>query len=113
MRTLIVVSLLLLACASTPPRVQKQEIPKTPVDTYFAQAPEKAFTELSMIAATYKEYGVFKPKGDEARMIEMLKDKAREINADAIMNINIETEFIPGQQNKLWKASAIAIKYKT
>ena len=110
MRNLIILPLLFIACATTS---KVPEPPPRPIDTYFAQMPEKSFEEMSMFAATYKEYGVFKPKGDEARMIEMLKDKAREINADAIMNINIETEFIPGQQNKLWKASAVAIKYKT
>jgi S1-C subfamily serine protease len=107
--SLAALAILIMACTPS----YKEYIRKTqkPIDEYYKYAPTRPYEEVRRISVTFKEWGIFTGKGSEEMIIDMLKDKAAKLNADAIMDIRIVTERIPGEVNLLWYASALAIRY--
>ena len=104
-----IILLLFLGCASqnaidAPP-------PKT-IDVYYDKTPTAQYTEVGKVFANHREYGIFAVKGCAELMISKLQDEARKIDADAIVNVEISNQPIPGQMNRFWTASATAIKYR-
>jgi hypothetical protein len=90
-----------------------QRVSTKQIDEYIASPPKRSFEEISLISVSFRELGYFTGRGNDEMLIEMMKDKAATLNADAIMNIKISSQPASntGEWNLLWNASAIAIRY--
>jgi len=106
-RAALLASLLFLSCATTQP---VKEAPRN-IDAFFDKQPTAEYSEVTKLFVDYRELGAFKQPGSSELMIERLKAEARKVGADGIVGIKVDTEQIPGQMNRIWKASATAIKY--
>ena len=98
----------------TAPLANYQRTTNKSIETYFSEKPDKEYSEITMIVETFRERGFLTGTANEELLIKKLQDKAAKINADAIINIKIESEPVANEtgSNKVWKASAIAIQYK-
>jgi len=83
-----------------------------PIDVFYSAAPEQEFEELGIVTADFRERGAITGKGSSELLVAKLQDKAAALDADAIFKVNVESEPIPQEMNSIWKASAIAVKFK-
>lgn len=105
-----VITLLMIGCAAQRPDAN---LWAEDIGVYLDKAPTVEFSELQKLSVNYREAGLYKESGSNLMMIVMLQAEARKIGADAIMNIQIKSKQIAWHNaNKVWNASATAIKYK-
>jgi len=107
MKKLLIIPLLFLGCYQATV-VHKED--EKPILVFYDAKPTGQYAELQRIIVTFREYGIMTGKGSAELMVDKLKNEARELDADAIINVQIDTEPIAGQMNTFWKASATAVK---
>src|SRR5690554_1708931 len=99
--------LLLAGCISSTPAVYER-VTNEEVQLYFEERPQGPYSELSSISVEYRELGVFRGRGNDQMILDMLRDRAIEVGADAVVSVRVETEAIQDEVNRRWVGRGIA-----
>lgn len=101
---------LISGCISSTP-AEYERASDEPVNLYFEERPERPYSELTSISVEYRELGVFRGRGNDQVVLEMLRDRAIEVDADAVISVTVTTERIQDERNRRWIGRGIAISY--
>ena len=80
------------------------------IDVYYGE-PDREYTTEAPVSADFRELGLYTGKGSDDLMIEMLKDEAAKLGADAVINVEIDTDPVYGEVNSRWFARGMAVQY--
>ena len=106
--SILALTTLILGCATT---ATHERTTNKPVDVYYGE-PEQAYETVGPVSTSFRELGLYTGKGSDEYMLEKLKDEAAMRGADAVINVEIDTDPIPLEANTRWFARGTAVKYK-
>ena len=81
------------------------------IDIFYGDSIDVPHSIISRISVDFGEVGMFTGKGHDQILVEMLKDRAVDVGADAILSVEVSSQIIPSERNARWTARGIAISY--